>query len=748
VTASESARSSRGFDLRQPALLGVAVLTLSYLSVLYHVTNVVGGSTTLLLVVAATVVLATVLGRFLRVRSAILLTALILVGGLAAYFFSVPASNRALFTVERVTSDTIALLTGLSVLRLTKAGTWALAIAPGPVFLSWYLALRREYVWSVVVGGSALLFFVLTGDAGAATTLFGVVGAAAAIGLDTLSVRGGWASQLDTLAVVLAAMIVLSATLSVVPGGAAQPLLQDRGATTVESSLVASNDQVNILGSIRLSPKVRFEVRSDSAAYWQTAAYDRYTGSGWVRSGEDEAYSGRVDGPPGASRTVVQNVEAKTRMTALPSAWKPVSVSGISESTLRITHQGNIVTTESVRTNESFRVRSELPRYTREQLRRSGSDYPSRISENYLQLPETTSDRVRGQAAEIAGNETNAYDKAKAIEQYLESSKEYSLTVQKPEGDIAESFLFEMDAGYCTYYATSMVVMLRSQGIPARFVSGYTTGQQVADDKYVVRGLDSHAWVQVYFPDVGWVDFDPTPSGPRQTAEGARLEEARQNQEEGVDTEETDPESATENESNTTETPTTPEPETPTDNETNQSATNRSTVDPNRILDDEERLGQDGSSGTSTTGVTTTPDSSSGLPSLPSRETLGVGLALMVGLAAGARRTGATERATRFVWMYYQGAREDPTTDTERAFGRLEYCLERRYRARRPRETPRSYLSALSKVGLDERAKEVGRLYEQAHYGTGVSRAEADRAIDLVDSLVREELPVVGRLRN
>lgn len=72
-----------------------------------------------------------------------------------------------------------------------------------------------------------------------------------------------------------------------------------------------------------------------------------------------------------------------------------------------------------------------------------------------------------------------------------------------------------MDAGYCTYYATTMVTMLRSQGVPARFVVGYTTGEQVGDDRYRVRGLNSHAWVQVYFPDVGWVRFDPTPAGPR-----------------------------------------------------------------------------------------------------------------------------------------------------------------------------------------------------------------------------------------
>ncbi|SDN01246.1 Transglutaminase-like enzyme, putative cysteine protease [Halogranum gelatinilyticum] len=728
-------------EFLQPPLLAVAVLTLSYLSVLAHVTDVVGGTGSLVLVAAVAAGLATVLGRFLRVRSAVALTTVLLVGGLTAYFFSVPESNRALFTVGRVLSDTVALLTGLSVLRLTKAGAWALAITPGPVFLSWYLAVRREYGWSVLVGGGTLCFFVLTGDAGSGTTLVGVLAAAAAIGFETLSVRGGWAAQLDTLAVVLAAMVVLSATLSVVPGGAAQPLLENRGAVTVESSLVSSNDEVNILGSIRLSPQVRFSVQSNTPEYWQTAVYDRYTGGGWVRSGEDQQLSGRLESPPGSSRTVVQTVEARTRMSALPAAWKPVDVDGINENVVRVTQQGSFLTTDSLRENESYRVRSEVPQYTSEQLRRSGDDYPATVNDSYLQLPESTSDRVRQRAAEVAGNETNAYDKAVAIEQYLEAEKEYSLTVQKPEGDIADAFLFEMDAGYCTYYATTMVVMLRSQGVPARFVSGYTTGEQVGDDRYVVRGLDSHAWVQVYFPEVGWVTFDPTPSGPRQTAESARLTEARQSQEAGVDTEETDPESQT-----TTPTPT---PSPTTGNETNETANGTQTVNPNA-------LGQEGGTNSNPAvtpppgleGVTGTTGETEddGLPSLPSRETLGVGLALMVGLAAGARRTGVTGRASRFVWMVHQGARQDPVADTERAFRRLEYLLEREYRPRRPRETPRAYLRALSKVGADERIQTVGAVYEKAHYGTGVSAEEADRAVALVDELVREELPVLRRL--
>ncbi|WP_148417044.1 transglutaminase-like domain-containing protein, partial [Haloferax sp. KTX1] len=85
---------------------------------------------------------------------------------------------------------------------------------------------------------------------------------------------------------------------------------------------------------------------------------------------------------------------------------------------------------------------------------------------------------------------------------------------------------FEMDEGYCVYFATTMVTMLRTQGIPARMTVGYTSGQRIDENQWVVRGLNSHAWVEVYFPDQGWVQFDPTPSGPREAVRQQRIEEA------------------------------------------------------------------------------------------------------------------------------------------------------------------------------------------------------------------------------
>ncbi|WP_423750852.1 DUF3488 and transglutaminase-like domain-containing protein [Salinirarus marinus] len=715
-------------DFRLAALLSVALLTFSYTSVLYHVTDVVGGRTLMIVLIVGALAFAVAVGRVLRVRTAVFLTALLLGGGLVTYFLSVPASQRALISPGRVGEDTLALLTGLSILRLAEANVWALSVTPGPVFLSWYFAVRDRFGWSVVVGGVALGLVVLTGDAGTVTTLAGVVGAVGAVGFGAFDRYGGSAVQFDTLVVLLATMIVVSASLSLVPGGAADPALPSRSSTTVEANLVEAEDRIDVLGSIRLSPEVRFTVRSAEGEYWQTATFNRYTGSGWVRAGETTAYEDNLRYPPGASRSLEQTVTAKTTLGAMPAAWRPVDVDGPAAAETLVTPQGGLRPRTAVETNASYTVTSRIPEYTPERLRRAGTDYPDYVEAQYLQLPESTPDRVRQLTDEVTANESTPYGKATAIEAYLEATKEYSLTVERPSGDIADSFLFEMDAGYCTYYATTMVAMLRSEGVPARFITGYTSGERTSDE-WVVRGLDSHAWVQVYFPDVGWVRFDPTPADSRETAERTRLAEARQNANADVDTSATEPDAGT-----ATPTPT-PMP-TPSDSETQNVTPSQSNVDAV-----EERVEA------SATPVSPVDTGSGGLPELPSRRVLALWGVALVGVSAGARRTGLSRRLHRAVWLRYQPRSGDPDADAVRAFRRLEHLLERQYRAREASETPRAYVRSVARTADSERMQAVLGAYERARYGSGLTRADADAAVRTVDELVREST-YPGRLRS
>ncbi len=120
---------------------------------------------------------------------------------------------------------------------------------------------------------------------------------------------------------------------------------------------------------------------------------------------------------------------------------------------------------------------------------------------------------VRNLAKEVAGNADNRYDKVEAIEQYLSGQYTYTLTPgATPEGrDFVEYFLFESPKGYCTYYASAMTVMVRSLGIPARYVEGFVMPVRSGkDDIYRVTTNISHAWVEVFFDGFGWVRFEPT----------------------------------------------------------------------------------------------------------------------------------------------------------------------------------------------------------------------------------------------
>lgn len=699
---------------RHAALVGLGVLTASYGSVLYHVTDVVGGSQLMLAVTVGAATLGLAAGRFLRVRTAAFLTVLFLAGGAAVYFLSVPVTQRALVSADRLLSDSVALLTGLSILRLTQANVWTLSVAPGPVFCSWYLATRRRYVAGVAVGGTALLLVVLTGDAGTVATLAGVTGAAAVVGFGTLDRYGGTAAQVDRLAILLAAMVLVAAVLSTVPATRSNPVLPERTTPTGEASLVDAGDRLDVVGTIRLSPRVQFRVESPVETYMTTATYDRYTGSGWVRSGDTTTYAGRLSGPAGESRILRQRVTAETELGAMPAAWRPTAVDGLAASRVRVTSQGTVRPDGTIDPGESYTVTSRVTEADADDLRRAGTDYPDRIVERYTRLPDSTPDRVRERTATVTADAETPYGTAVAIETYLESSKEYSLTVDQSEGNVADAFLFEMTAGYCTYFATAMVTMLRSEGVPARFVTGYTPGQRVDDGERTVRGLDSHAWVQVYVPDVGWVQFDPTPAAPRRTAENARLSEARQLGEPNVDTADsadTTPVQSPDGDGSSVVDPT-PTP-TPAANASGGSA------DPDGVGD----VGPD----------PTVP--TDGGPTLPSTETLALLGVVAVGAGAALRRTGADRRAVRAVWLRRRGPRRDPDADTVRAFERLTHLLERQERPRRPGETPRAFVES---VTSDDRATRILTTYERARYGDGVDREAADAATDAVGDLVRE----------
>jgi transglutaminase-like putative cysteine protease len=145
-------------------------------------------------------------------------------------------------------------------------------------------------------------------------------------------------------------------------------------------------------------------------------------------------------------------------------------------------------------------------------LRDAGGDYPDWVVKRYLQLPGSTTDRTRQLAKELE-NGLVPYDAAVSIQNWLRGNIKYNEAIPYPpdDRDVVDYLLFDSKQGYCEYYSTAMVIMLRSLGIPAREVVGYFSGEYSNDELgYLYRESNAHAWVEVYFPGYGWLPFDPT----------------------------------------------------------------------------------------------------------------------------------------------------------------------------------------------------------------------------------------------
>jgi len=707
-----------GVEIREPlsvywalGFLGVGTLAAAYLSILYTVVDVVGGVGAFGIIAVAAVVLGAVF-RFIRERTAVLVGAVLLAVGLAIYLLTLPSAQIQYLTPMRLLQDNIALLTGFSVLQMRNVQNWALAVTAGPTFLTAYFAFRAAYRRATIVAGLTLGFFVLTGDSGAGVTMIGVVGAASAVGFGTLARHDGTRHQGEILAGLLGLMVISAGTVTAIPGGGS-PLLPE-GLVSTSGDLVSADDRVAIGGSLTLSPTVLFTVEADQPDYWRVAAYDRFTGSAWLRTGPR---SGPPPPRPGPTHELVQHYTTERPLDVYPAAATPTSVSGLDA---RISEFGTLEGTTELDSGDRYTVVSERSNATLPTLQTAQGQYPEWVTERYLQIPASTSDQVTELAGQVTANAETPYQKARAVETFLESQKGYSLSVRSPSGNIVNQFLFEMESGYCVYFASSMVTMLRSQGVPARYVTGYTPGQQVAEDRYVVRGLDSHAWVEVYLPDVGWVRFDPTPAGPRAAAERERVTTARTEGVDGVDVEGSESVNFT---SDSTF-------ESIERGPTGQLRSNGTFAPQAQI----PGLGQaDTFNGTVNITVAESDGAAGGEgPRMPPPEVIGLWLVLGVGVITGARRLKATRRLYRFFWLLRMPS-GDPRTSVEGAFDRVLYVLERIHRDRQPGETVREYVLA---VTGDDRVHSLLRLRERAVYAGRVD----DRAAESARNLAREVL--------
>lgn len=297
------------------------------------------------------------------------------------------------------------------------------------------------------------------------------------------------------------------------------------------------SNNAHLGGSFVMNYSPVLSVITKYPTYLRGQSYSDYTGKGWTQGPVSSQFV-----PPNQSFSLqgtaaYQNLpsqEVSQKITVLASQNYKVlfgaysinklmsGLNGQNQPVQVNTQNGNVSALSNLRQNETYTVDSrelEDPKNTLSKLQGSET-YPPDIQQTYLELPRSLPSNIRSLTDKVTAGDTTEYGKVISVLNFLQNNFTYStqgIPVPGPGQDYVEQFLFQTQKGYCNNFSSAMAVMLRTVNVPTRWVTGFTYGQQDFNytgpgEKFIIRNADAHSWVEVYFPNVGWVPFDPTPN--------------------------------------------------------------------------------------------------------------------------------------------------------------------------------------------------------------------------------------------
>jgi transglutaminase-like putative cysteine protease len=275
--------------------------------------------------------------------------------------------------------------------------------------------------------------------------------------------------------------------------------------------------------------------------YWKAVAFDQFDLNGWSLS--NPASVDRSAGQPifaalSDEGTATSPATRPVTFSVTPLAYKGSTVfsAGTAASVNKDTHLTELSDSQLFGTldlsggSTAYTVTAVVPEtaadspngLTGNELRAATTDYPSEISQLYLPIPAGAvgpdMTALRATLDRLSPTD-DPYDLAQTAVSYLRSSV-FTYTTDVTNIDCGDRSVVECFAhfkqGYCQHYASTMVILMRMEGIPARLVEGFLPGKRDANGNETIRYSNSHAWVEVYFPNYGWVPFDPTGGGVAQ----------------------------------------------------------------------------------------------------------------------------------------------------------------------------------------------------------------------------------------
>lgn len=300
------------------------------------------------------------------------------------------------------------------------------------------------------------------------------------------------------------------------------------GSPTVSKSGYDPND-AQLGGPFIEDDSLVFEALVLNRQYWKVETKDTYTSKGWIQSAEDSSPT-EIELGQKISSDMTLTTDLLTAQLSLteefPFIIYPYGVQSIDSPHDVTLYYDQLMDKYNTEKNGNpfplsvYQMDFRENSFSLKQLRDTSMEElaDSLDFEEYLQLPDSLPERVSTLAHSITESSDSVYEKAKDIEQYFSRDgfvyERTDVAIPTGEEDYVDQFLFDTKKGYCDNFSSSMVVMLRTLGIPARWVKGFAPGEQIRNAEgeqiYRVSNNEAHSWVEAYMPDVGWLPFEPT----------------------------------------------------------------------------------------------------------------------------------------------------------------------------------------------------------------------------------------------
>jgi transglutaminase-like putative cysteine protease len=401
---------------------------------------------------------------------------------------------------------------------------------------------RGQTLWLWCMGSAVLLLYNLTADGGAASGVALV--AYVAVGLGVLASDPGCATGPGSTPA--AVLVPVSLLIGLMAAGAASsawsgfrlpahPISLPRGgaAPRFPSGGAANYSRApDPLARISMSQPVSLSATpvltiagAPAATYWAMATYDNFDGRAWIAPADGwQAVTPEADQPllpPAVTdfptrewQVTVHRLKADNLplvYTGVPLAFA-APAGGVDSAPAVTVRPGLRALWAPGATDYTLRLR--VPEVDPTALQQAAAAPPPAELEQDLAVPPDLSPEVAALARTIAGDAATPGQAVQGVAEYLRTHETYTTQFSLPAGDVVSAFLLNSHQGYCDQFSTSFIVLMRTLGIPARWVMGYKVGSHdLESNQYVVRARNAHSWAEVYITPYGWIPVDPTPGG-------------------------------------------------------------------------------------------------------------------------------------------------------------------------------------------------------------------------------------------